>query len=107
MAARDPRRAAQAAAKWRVPTVHADYAAVINDPTLDAVYIPLPDSLHAQWTLAAIRAGKYVLCEKPFTSNAVHCVRHLGSGEPTVVDARRSCDPLGMPHLAMPHLAMP
>jgi predicted dehydrogenase len=71
IAARDPRRAAQAAAKWRVPTVHADYAAVINDPAVDAVYIPLPNSLHAQWTLAAIRAGKHVLCEKPFTSNAV------------------------------------
>jgi predicted dehydrogenase len=70
LAARDPARARAAAAKLGIPTVHDDYAAVIADPSLDAVYIPLPNSLHAQWTLAAIGAGKHVLCEKPFTSNA-------------------------------------
>lgn len=71
VAARDPRRAAQVAARWGVARVHTDYAAVLDDPAVDAVYIPLPNSLHAQWTLAAIRAGKHVLVEKPFASNAV------------------------------------
>jgi predicted dehydrogenase len=70
IAARDRTRAAAAAARHGIATVHDEYAAVLADPTLDAVYIPLPNGLHSQWTLAAIAAGKHVLCEKPFTSNA-------------------------------------
>jgi predicted dehydrogenase len=70
IAARDPARASRVARTWAIPTVHSDYSAVIADPSIEAVYIPLPNSLHAQWTLAAIEAGKHVLCEKPFTSNA-------------------------------------
>src|SRR4051794_10805334 len=70
LAARDRARANAAAAKWGIPTVHADYAAVLADPGIDAVYVPLPNGLHAQWTVQALAAGKHVLCEKPFTSNA-------------------------------------
>lgn len=70
VAARDPARAAAFAAKHGIPRVLASYDEVVRDPQLDAVYIPLPNGLHAQWTLAAIAAGKHVLCEKPFTANA-------------------------------------
>ncbi len=70
IAARDPDRATRMAARWGIATVHSDYSAVVADPDVDALYIPLPNSLHARWTLAGIAAGKHVLCEKPFTSNA-------------------------------------
>jgi predicted dehydrogenase len=69
VAARDPARARQFAAKHGIGTVHDSYEALIADPDVDAVYNPLPNSLHAPWTLRAIAAGKHVLCEKPFTSN--------------------------------------
>jgi predicted dehydrogenase len=70
VAARDSGRAAAFARRQRVPRVLPNYEAVVSDPEVDAVYVPLPNSLHAEWTLAAIAAGKHVLCEKPFTSNA-------------------------------------
>ncbi|HEX2737912.1 MAG TPA: Gfo/Idh/MocA family oxidoreductase, partial [Acidimicrobiia bacterium] len=70
VAARDPQRAQQFADKHKIPRVHASYAELIADPEIDAIYNPLPNGLHAKWTIAAIEAGKHVLCEKPFTSNA-------------------------------------
>jgi predicted dehydrogenase len=70
VAARDPERARRFAAKHRIRRVHDSYQDLIDDPGIDAIYNPLPNSLHAQWTLRAIAAGKHVLCEKPFTANA-------------------------------------
>ncbi|MQY27511.1 Glucose--fructose oxidoreductase [Nocardia sp. RB56] len=70
VAARDPLRARQFAEKYRIPVVHDDYAAMLADPAVDAVYIPLPNGLHGRWTRAALAAGKHVLCEKPFTADA-------------------------------------
>ncbi|HET6818603.1 MAG TPA: Gfo/Idh/MocA family oxidoreductase [Mycobacteriales bacterium] len=70
VAARDRSRAEAFATKHGIPRVHASYDELVDDPEIDAVYIPLPNGLHAEWTLKAIAAGKHVLCEKPFTSNA-------------------------------------
>ena len=49
---------------------YAFFAQLMLDPSVDAVYNPLPNGLHGKWTLAALEAGKHVLCEKPFTANA-------------------------------------
>jgi predicted dehydrogenase len=70
VAARDPARAAAFAAKHNVPTVHATYEDLLADDTIEAIYNPLPNGRHAEWTVKALAAGKHVLCEKPFASNA-------------------------------------
>lgn len=70
IAARDRNRAASFAAKHGIPTVHNSYDALLADPAIDAIYNPLPNGLHGRWTIAALHAGKHVLCEKPFTANA-------------------------------------
>ena len=82
VAARDPGRARQFAARHGIAVVHDSYEALIADPDIDAVYNPLPNSLHAPWTLRAIAAGKHVLCEKPFASNEAEAAE--------VADAARS-----------------
>ncbi|MFW2389222.1 MAG: Gfo/Idh/MocA family protein [Polyangiales bacterium] len=75
VAARDRGRAEKFARKHGVEKVHDNYDALLADPKIDAVYNPLPNSLHAEWTLRALQAGKHVLCEKPFTSNAEEAQR--------------------------------
>jgi xylose dehydrogenase (NAD/NADP) len=70
IASRDRERAAAVAADFNIPRVHTSYQELLEDPNVDAVYVPLPNSLHEEWTVAAARAGKHVLCEKPLSSHA-------------------------------------
>jgi predicted dehydrogenase len=70
IAARDPDKARAFARKHRIPVVHETYEALLADPDIDAIYNPLPNSHHAPWSIAAMRAGKHVLCEKPLAANA-------------------------------------
>jgi predicted dehydrogenase len=60
VAARDPARAEKFARKHKIPKVHATYDDVIGDPDVDAIYNPLPNGLHAEWTLKALAAGQHV-----------------------------------------------
>src|SRR5262245_52331796 len=70
VAARDPARARAFATKHGIPRVHASYDALLADPEIDAIYNPLPNGLHARWTIAALEQGKHVLCEKPFAASS-------------------------------------
>lgn len=70
IAARDPGRAKEYAARHGVERALGSYAELVADPEVDVVYNPLANGLHGPWNLAAIRAGKHVLSEKPFAANA-------------------------------------
>src|SRR5438105_113974 len=75
VAARDRSRAEAFARKHGLERAHASYDALLADPEVDAIYNPLPNSLHCEWTVRAFEAGKHVLCEKPISANAAEAER--------------------------------
>ncbi|HYA44695.1 MAG TPA: Gfo/Idh/MocA family oxidoreductase [Acidimicrobiales bacterium] len=81
IAARDPARAESLARQAGIERVYRSYSDLIADSSLDAVYIPLANSLHAPWTLAALAAGRHVLCEKPLASNAAQARAMVEAGD--------------------------
>ncbi|PSN69848.1 NAD(P)-binding protein [Corynespora cassiicola Philippines] len=90
VAARDPKKAEAFAKKHGIPIVHKTYEDLIADPSIDCIYNPLPNSHHYPYTLAALKAGKHVLLEKPSVSNAkeAHSLFHhplLQSPNPPVL----------------------
>jgi predicted dehydrogenase len=80
IASREAGRAEAAAQVLAIPRAHGSYEALLADPDIDAVYIPLPNHLHAEWAIAAARAGKHVLCEKPLAMTAAEAQAIVDAG---------------------------
>jgi xylose dehydrogenase (NAD/NADP) len=81
VASRSRDRAEAYAREWDIPRAHGSYEALLADPGIDVVYISLPNSFHAQWTVRAARAGKHVLCEKPLCLSVAECDEIVAAAE--------------------------
>jgi len=81
VASRSQTRATDYAAEWDIPRAHGDYQALLDDPEVDVIYVPLPNSLHADWTVRALEAGKHVLCEKPLALTVEDCDRIIAAAD--------------------------
>jgi predicted dehydrogenase len=85
VASRDAAKGQDAASRLAIPKCHASYEDLLEDPEIDAVYIPLPNHLHVPWTIRAAEAGKHVLCEKPIALTAHEAEQLVGVRERTGV----------------------
>jgi predicted dehydrogenase len=81
VAARSADRAREYADEWGIPTSYGSYDELVAAPDVDAIYIATPAALHRHWTLAALAAGKHVLCEKPLSANAAEAREMVAAGE--------------------------
>ena len=77
IASRSGEKAERAANELGIAKSYDSYEALLNDPNIEAVYIPLPNHLHPEWALAAARAGKHVLCEKPLAMTSEDALRMI------------------------------
>jgi len=83
VASRDQARADAYAHEWEIPRAYGSYEALLDDPEIEAVYISLPNTMHAEWSIKALEAGKHVLCEKPFTRHSDEITAAFDTAERT------------------------
>jgi D-xylose 1-dehydrogenase (NADP+, D-xylono-1,5-lactone-forming) len=81
VASRTQDNAAAFAKELNIPRAHGTYEALLADPNIDAIYNPLPNGLHAQWSIAAAQAGKHVLCEKPLAASSAEAISMFAAAE--------------------------
>jgi D-xylose 1-dehydrogenase (NADP+, D-xylono-1,5-lactone-forming) len=81
VASRDAAKARGFAAEFGLPLSFGSYQDLLACPEVDAVYVPLPVSMHTEWTVRALNAGKHVLCEKPFAVTAADAGRCFDAEE--------------------------
>jgi predicted dehydrogenase len=81
VASRNHERAEQFAREHGIERIHDGYEALLADPEIEAVYIPLPNAMHIPWTIRALEAGKHVLCEKPMSRHAAEVERAFDIAE--------------------------
>jgi xylose dehydrogenase (NAD/NADP) len=80
---RSPERARAQAAQYGIERAHGSYEELLADPDVEAVYIPLPNALHVDWSVRALEAGKHVLCEKPMSRHPEDVERAFDVAERT------------------------
>ena len=81
VASRDQARADEYAKTWEIERAYGSYEALLADPEIEAVYIPLPNNMHCEWSIKALEAGKHVLCEKPLSRHADQVEAAFNSSE--------------------------
>jgi D-xylose 1-dehydrogenase (NADP+, D-xylono-1,5-lactone-forming) len=80
---RDQAKADAFAKHWEIPRAYGSYEELLEDPEVEALYIPLPNTMHVDWSIRAMEAGKHVLCEKPFDRNPENVARAFDASERT------------------------
>jgi D-xylose 1-dehydrogenase (NADP+, D-xylono-1,5-lactone-forming) len=83
VASRDQARADAYAREWEIPRAYGSYEALLADPEIEAVYISLPNTLHVEWSIKALEAGKHVLCEKPMDRSPDEVAKAFDAAERT------------------------
>ena len=83
VASRDMSKSTAYAAEWQIPSAFGSYEAMLASDEVDAVYISLPNHLHAEWSIKALEAGKHVLCEKPFAITLEEVDRMIAAARQT------------------------